>query len=172
MFILLTLSKFKIKVDNKSPVGETGCLSIFLGPYLVSLALHPGFSHWWRCPLSLSSTPTRGYFFECLGIQFFNSLTCDIRDAMPRQGLPTLLPREAEDFLRGDRHFKHVPPLTYLIWLSPKALHMLGLFKCYGFLSISSNVSYEIWTLVTKGSPARSSLFYHFGYRPLWSMAD
>ena len=60
------------------------------------------------------------FLFECSGIQFFSSLTCDLRDTMPRQRSLTLLPREAEDFPRGDRHFKHVPPLTYLIYLSPK----------------------------------------------------
>ena len=42
--------------------------------------------------------------------------------------LPTQpLPREAEDFPRGDKHFKHVPPLTYLICLSPKELYVVGL---------------------------------------------
>ena len=66
---------------------------------------------------------------ECLGIQFFNLLTCDLWDAMLRQRSLTLLPREAEDFPRGDRHLKHVPPLTYLICLSPKALYALSLFK-------------------------------------------
>ena len=40
--------------------------------------------------------------------------------------LSLLIPREAEDFTRGDRHFKHVPPPTYLIWLSPKELYMVG----------------------------------------------
>ena len=35
------------------------------------------------------------------------------------------IPREAEDFPRGDRHLKHVPPLTYLICLSPKELYMV-----------------------------------------------
>ena len=60
-------------------------------------------------------------FFECIGIQFFNSLTCDLRDAMPRQRSLTLIPREAEDFPRDGKHFKHVPPPTYLIYLSPKA---------------------------------------------------
>ena len=59
-------------------------------------------------------------FFECSGTQFFNSLTCDLRDTMPRQRLLLLLPREVEVFPRGDRHFKHVPLLTYLIYLSPK----------------------------------------------------
>ena len=123
-------------------------------------------------------------FFECIGIQFFNLLTCDVTYGTlcharghshffptplviphspvdyrqifkpilyfhpnPAQSdsrlyptpfftvsatdlrerflsgvfyLTLLMPREAEDFLRGDRHFKHVPPPTYLIYLSPK----------------------------------------------------
>ena len=53
------------------------------------------------------------FFFECLGIQFFNSLTCDLRDAMPRQRSPTLTPREAEAFPRGDNYSQHVPLPTY-----------------------------------------------------------
>ena len=61
--------------------------------------------------------------FECIGIQFFNSLTCDLRDAMPRQRsltlTLTLILREAEDFSRGDNHFKHVPLPTCLAWLQP-----------------------------------------------------
>ena len=31
-----------------------------------------------------------------------------------------LILREVEDFPRGDKHFNHVPPPTYLICLSPK----------------------------------------------------
>ena len=46
------------------------------------------------------------------------------------------LPREAKDFPRGDRHFKHVPPLTYLICLSPKELYMVGLFKTFNWLDL------------------------------------
>ena len=46
--------------------------------------------------------------------------------------LALLIPREAEDFPRDDRHFKHVPPPTYLICLSPKELHTVGLFKPHG----------------------------------------
>ena len=61
------------------------------------------------------------------------------------------LHREAEDFPRGDKHFKHVSPLTYLIYLSPKELYVLGLFKRYGYLAMKYNVSYEIWTLFTIG---------------------
>ena len=54
------------------------------------------------------------FVFECIGIQFFNSLTCDLRDAMPHQRSLTLIPREAEDFPRGDNHSKHVLLLTYI----------------------------------------------------------
>ena len=84
------------------------------------------------------------YVFERLGVQFYNSLTCDLCEVMPRQRSLTLLPREEEDFHRGDRHFKHVPPLTYLICLSPKVLLTLDLFKRYGYLAMKYNVSYEI----------------------------
>ena len=56
---------------------------------------------------------------ECLGIQFFNLLTCDLWDTTPCQRSPTLIPREAEDFPRGDNHSKHVPLPTYLAWLQP-----------------------------------------------------
>ena len=35
----------------------------------------------------------------------------------------THIPREADDFPRGDRHFKQWPPPTYLICLSPKGLY-------------------------------------------------
>ena len=64
---------------------------------------------------------------------------------MPRQRPLTLLPREAEDFPRGDRHFKHLPHvLTYLICLSPKGLYMVGLFERYACVAMKHNVSYEI----------------------------
>ena len=68
------------------------------------------------------------FFFECLGIQVFNSLTCDLRDIMPCQRSSTFIPREAKNFPRGDRHFKHVSPLTFLMYLSPIELYMLGPF--------------------------------------------
>ena len=62
---------------------------------------------------------------------------------MPGHWSLTLLPREVENFPRGDRHFKHVPPLTYLIYLSPKELYIC-LFKRYGCLAMKYNVSYNI----------------------------
>ena len=77
----------------KTPLGETRCLSIYLFIYF--------------------------FFFECLGIQFFSSLTCYLRDTMPCQRSPTLLPREAEDFPRGGNHSKHMPLLTCLASLQP-----------------------------------------------------
>ena len=47
--------------------------------------------------------------------------------AIGHQVLPTqLLPKEAEDFPRVDRYFKHVPPLTYLIYLLPKEIYKVG----------------------------------------------
>ena len=81
---------------------------------LMSPALHPGFSGLWGPQPALSSTPTLGGFFL-----FFNSITCDLWNATH----PTPLPREADDFPRGDKHFKHVPLPTYLIYLSPKGLY-------------------------------------------------
>ena len=118
IFILLTLNRSK-KTNSKTPVGEKGYLCIFFGldHCLMSAALHPSFSepclHWlWALPWHLAF-----FVFECIGIQFFNSLTCDLRDAMPRQRSLTLIPREAEDFPRGDNHSKHVPLPTYLAWL-------------------------------------------------------
>ena len=59
------------------------------------------------------------FFFECLGNQFFSSLTCDLWDTMPHQRSLALSPREMGDFLRGGNHSKHMPPLTCLAWLQP-----------------------------------------------------
>ena len=68
-----------------------------------------------RVSTSSDSTPTLGFrFFECIGFQFFNSLICDLRDAMPRQRSLTLIPREVENFPRGDNQSKHMPLPTYL----------------------------------------------------------
>ena len=142
MIIIIIIIIIIIKTYNKTPVGETECISIsFLwGHYLVSPALHPGFSDSWRSPPALSSTPTQG-FFDCLRIQFFNSLTCDSWDTMPPQRSLTLLSREVQEFPRDDSHFKHVPPPRYLIYLSHKQLYVMGLFKRYRYLAMKCNVS-------------------------------
>ena len=136
--ILLTLNKSKNlvvilvkKPNNKTPLGETGCIDIsFLRPLPCVTCAPP----WLLRPMRVSTsselypdTWLSFVFFECIGIQFFNSLTCDLRDTIPRQRsltlTLTLIPREAEDFPRGDRHFKHAPLPTYLICLSPKGLY-------------------------------------------------
>ena len=36
------------------------------------------------------------------------------------------LPREEEDFIRGDNYFKHVPRITYVIYFSPKEIYVVG----------------------------------------------
>ena len=45
---------------------------------------------------------------------------------MSRQRSLTLLPREVEDFPRDAKHFKYVPPLTYLTYLSAKEVYYVG----------------------------------------------
>ena len=85
LVILLTLSKSKNQTDDKTPLGETGCLCIFF----------------------------LSFFFECSDIQFFDSppqsvrqplvaypslcvflvSPCYLQDAMPCQWLSSDLPR-------------------------------------------------------------------------------
>ena len=142
----------------------------FFGHCLMWQALQPGFSGLWGSPPALSSTLTLGFFFffvECLGIQFFNSLTCDLWDTMPRQRSHTLIPREAEDFPRGDRHFKHVPPFTYLICLSPIELYMVSLFKPYGWSDLWRICSsWDLNSLHDKLSVLDVSCFIRFATEP------
>ena len=88
------------------------------------LAIAPCYQHstWLLRPVRVSTSSElypNTWLFDCLGIQFFNSLTCDLRDTMPRQRSPTFIPREAKDFPRGDSHSKHLPLPTYLAWLQP-----------------------------------------------------
>ena len=136
--------------NSKTPLRETGCLSNILGYLSMSPALHPGFSDLWRSVLALSSTPTAFGYLLFLIVQASSflihslSLTQSVRlplgtyhslcstcvsyrtpcHASGHQVLPTQsLPREVEGFLRGERYFKHVPPLTYLIYLSPKEVY-------------------------------------------------
>ena len=119
--IITTLNKSK-KLTAKLPWKKPDAYAFFcLRHCLMSPALHPGFSDLGGSPPALSSTPILGFFFvfECIDIQFFNSLTCDLRDAMPRKRSLTLIPREAEDLPRGDNHSKHALLPTYLAWLQP-----------------------------------------------------
>ena len=110
----------------KTPLRETGCLGNSYCTYW--LPKHPVFLF----TLALTQSvrlPMVTYPSLCSTCVTYWTLC----HAIGHQVLPTQpLPREAEDFPRGDRHFKHVPPLTYLIYLSPKELYMVGLFKPYG----------------------------------------
>ena len=125
-------------------VGRNWIPRYFLGHYLVSPTLHPGFSDPWRSSPALSSTPTQGYFFfECLGIQFFNSHShvtygTDVRG-------------HSHSFFNSE---------------------LLGVLKCYIYLTMKYNASYEIWTVFTIVYWNRSSILYPFGHRTLWSMED
>ena len=94
----------------------------FWGHCPVSPTFHPSFSGPWRPPPALSSTPTIGFFFECLGIQFFNSSHVTYGTPCRAMG-HSHSPKEAEDFPMGEKYFRHMPPLTYLIYFSPKGLY-------------------------------------------------
>ena len=87
-----------------------------LGQCLMSLALHPGFSDLWGSSPALSSTPTLGFFLFFWihehPVFLFTHMWLTYRT--PCQ-VTLHIPREAEDFLRGDRHFKHAPLPTYLV---------------------------------------------------------
>ena len=114
MAVLLTLNKSKTFEQNSHGRNRMPVLFCsFFDCCLMLPAPYPDFSDLWTSPPALSSTLTLG-FFECLGIQFFNLLTYYLLETMPHQGSPTLIPREAEDFTRGDNHSKHVPLLIYL----------------------------------------------------------
>ena len=109
----------------KTPLGETGCLG---NPYFTHwLPEHPVF--WFTLTQSVRLLMVT-YPSLCSPCVTYETLC----HAIGHEVLPTQhLPREAEDFPRDDRYFKHVPPLTYLISLSPKELYMAGLFKPYSY---------------------------------------
>ena len=71
-------------------------------------------THRWEQSGYFFLKPGNLFFLECLIMQFFSSLTSDLRDTIPRQRSFTLLSRVMEDFPGGDNHSKHMPPLTYL----------------------------------------------------------
>ena len=66
----------------------------------------------------LWALPDTGLFFECLGIQFFNSSHVTCRTPCCARG-HLHSPREVEDFPRGGSYSKHMPLPTYLAWLQP-----------------------------------------------------
>ena len=118
--VLLTLGKslgwplfFNL---NKTPLGETGCPS---NPYfLLTGCLGMQFF------LIHSPFPTQSVRLPLVTYPSLCSTCVTYRTpcySIGHQVLPTQpLPREAEDFPRGDKYFKHVHLLTYLIYFSPK----------------------------------------------------
>ena len=133
-WLLLTFSL------GKSPLRETGCLSNFFGYSNVT-----GTPTWLLRLVKVSTSSelypntSVAYFFliaqassflihPSFPIQSFRppvvtcsslcstSVTCRTPCLIGHQALPTQpLPRKAENFPRGERHFKYVPPFTYLI---------------------------------------------------------
>ena len=127
--IFLTLNRSK-KLTAKLPWEKPDASAFFLRP------LPTGIPPWLLGPMRVSTSselyPDTGLFlfFECLGIQFlihpptpdtvsqatygYLPLTvqhlCYLWGAMPRQrspgAFPPTVPREAENFPRGDKHFK------------------------------------------------------------------
>ena len=118
MLLRLLLLTFSL---NKTPLGETGwpgnpCFLItgYLG--IQFFLVHPPFpTQSVRLPFvtypSLCSTCVT-YRMPC---HFIGHLVL----------LTQPLPREAGDFLRGEKYFKHVPLLAYLIYFSPKEIYMV-----------------------------------------------
>ena len=115
---LLTLSLCK------SPLGEPRCLGnpyfVFAGCLSIQFFDSPPFSqhnqlgHLWLPTPHCAATVTYQMPCHCIGHQ-----------ARPTQPLP----REVEDFPRGERYFKHVPLLTCIMYLSPKEVYWQILFK-------------------------------------------
>ena len=153
--IFLTLRKLKTngcfsnfgQVKNwsysKTFLGETGCLSNFLGqhhasstpPWLLrpvkvstSFELYPNY-FWLPIPLHCSSTQFFWFnFFSTQSVRlplFIYPSLCStsVTYRVPchvsgHQMLPTLpLPRGVDNFPRGGKYSKHVLLLTYLAWL-------------------------------------------------------
>ena len=130
----MTLSKSSNTI-SKTPLGETGCLSIFLSveclgiqffdsPHLSSLTSSVSLP--WAItrfldPFYTFSPAHRRVFHDfALPTLFFSHVT--YRTPWHARGHShslTLIPRGAEDFPRGGNHSKHMPPLTYLAWLQP-----------------------------------------------------
>ena len=112
---------------KKTPLGETGHIGIlFLRPLPCVTSTPPQLLRPVRISTSYELYPDTG-FSECLSSQFFNSpapmlLTGRHATSVVTRCFPPL-PKEAEDFPRGEKYFRHMPPLTYLIYFSPKGLY-------------------------------------------------
>ena len=73
----------------------------------------------------------REFFNEIRGSLSREEINRMRKELYKKEAVYNILKEKAEDFPRGDKHFKHVPPPTYLICISPKGLHRSVLFKLY-----------------------------------------
>ena len=106
---------------NNTPLGETGCLS---SPYFL-LTGCSGIQFFYSPPFPTQSVrlPLVTYPSLCSTCVTYRTLC----HAIGHQVLPTQpLPREGEDFPRGDKYFKHVSPPTFLIYFSPEGVYVVG----------------------------------------------
>ena len=135
IFILLTLNSSYLKTC-KTPLGESGCLGspyyftgylsiqFFNSPLPLTQSVRPPIVTY---PSLCSTCVTYGTPCHAICHQVLPTHLGDLpgilTGPLPRQRSLAYIPREAEDFPRGDKHFKYVPPPTYLIYLSPKDLY-------------------------------------------------
>ena len=118
-----TLLAQKPKNFNKTSFGETGCLG---NPYfLLTGCLGIQFFDLPPIPAQSVRSPLVTYPSLCSTCVTYRT-PCH---AIGHHVLPTqpLFPREVEDFPRGDKHFKHVPLLMYLIYFSSKGVYLAGI---------------------------------------------
>ena len=87
-------------------------------------------------------------------------MTCRIPcRSIGHQVLPTQpLRKEAEDFPRGGKHSKHVPPLTYLAWLQPVLNSSRLIFKHVK----TKNVLLAVKTSIKKHKVVATLISNHF----------
>ena len=111
----------QVKNFNKTPLGETG----YLCNTYVLLTGRLGIQFFDTPPIPRQSVrlPLVTYTSLCSACVVYRT-PCH---SIGYQVLPTQpLTREVENFPKGDKYFKHVPPLTYLIYFSPKGVYMIG----------------------------------------------
>ena len=124
LFVWLLLEWLILKFNpNKTPLGETAYLGNLYFLRIGCLGIHFSFTF---CPTQSVRLPLVTYPSLCSTCMTYRTPYHSIG----HQVLPILLlPREADDFLRGGKHSTHVPLLTYLAWLQPLNKNSRLLFK-------------------------------------------
>ena len=123
----------------KTPLGETGCLG---NPYFIHwLPKHPVFWYsqlgylWLPSPHCAAPVWLTGHYATPLVTRCFP---------------PQPLPREAEDFPRGDMHFKHVPPLNIPnLLITKRVIYGRSNLNLIAAQIPEESAPHEIWTLFT-----------------------